>query len=71
MVSDQGFYVCLQIILLKLNKNEKYHLTTLKTEIDWSKLYDGEIPFGVNGLLLSLVMLSHSSTILEINNIKP
>ena len=35
-----------------MNKNEKYHPTTLKMEIDWSSWEDWEIPFSLNGLNL-------------------
>ena len=34
-----------------LNKNEKYHLTTLKTEMEWSDWLEWEFPFGFYGLI--------------------
>ena len=32
---------------------KKYLPTTLKTEIDWSNLAKWEIPFGLNGLIMT------------------
>ena len=29
---------------------KKYHLTTLKTVMDWSNSLEWEIPYGLNGL---------------------
>ena len=48
--SDQVLH-CLQaeVFFFNLNKNEKYHPTTLKSEMDWSNGYQWEIPFGLNG----------------------
>ena len=49
--SDQGLHCLLTECSIKvLIKNDKYHLTTLKTEINWSNLIQWEIPFGLNGL---------------------
>ena len=31
-----------------LNKNEKFHPTTFKMEMDWSNLLEREISFGIN-----------------------
>ena len=39
-----------------LNSNENYQPTTLKREMDWSNLYEWEIPFSLNGLS---VQMSH------------
>ena len=47
------FTVCLQNVLLKLNKNEKYHPTSLKNK--WTVLIDNGGKFhGLNGLICLL-----------------
>ena len=34
--------------MLYLNLNKTHHLTSLKTEMDWSNWYDWDILFGLN-----------------------
>ena len=51
------FTICLHNVLLKKYENEKYHPTTLQTEIDWSNLKKCEIPFDLSGLTLSFIGL--------------
>ena len=41
------------------NKNEKYHPTTLKMEMDWSNWWEGEIPFKSNGLTIGYIVKIH------------